>query len=90
MSGSFGSMVDPMALLTAISAIDLNGFFEVRQDSKQLPVIVTVKAPVQVPVPISLPLPVQVPVPIPVPVPVPIPVSISGLVSTSNVTKYQF
>ena len=32
----FGGMVDSMALLTAISAIDLNGFFEVTSDIPQL------------------------------------------------------
>ena len=32
----FGGMVDSMALLTAISAIDLNGFFEVTSDLPQL------------------------------------------------------
>ena len=32
----FGGMVDSMALLTAISAIDLNGFFEVTSDIPHL------------------------------------------------------
>ena len=32
----FGGMVDSMALLTAISAIDLNGFFEVTSHIPQL------------------------------------------------------
>ena len=32
----FGSMVESMPLLTAISAIDLNGFFEVTSDIPQL------------------------------------------------------